>query len=114
MHLPRLTQPDRQRSPLRSQQHLFALESLPVHAAVRRGSRHHPPGLELRVANNAVELPSFTRVDAAFFFDFNENWQAQVNVENIFDEEYFASAHNNNNISPGAPRQAFVTVRARF
>jgi catecholate siderophore receptor len=65
-------------------------------------------------ANNAVEIPSFTRVDAAFFFDFNENWQAQVNVENIFDEEYFASAHNNNNISPGAPRQAFVTVRARF
>jgi len=64
--------------------------------------------------DNAVELPSFTRVDAAFFFDFNENWQAQVNVENIFDEEYFASAHNNNNISPGAPRQAFVTVRARF
>jgi catecholate siderophore receptor len=64
--------------------------------------------------DNAVEIPSFTRVDAAFFFDFNENWQAQVNVENIFDEEYFASAHNNNNISPGAPRQAFVTVRARF
>ena len=64
--------------------------------------------------DNAVEIPSFTRVDAAFYFDFNENWQAQVNVENIFDEEYFASAHNNNNISPGAPRQAFVTVRARF
>ena len=64
--------------------------------------------------NNAVEIPSFTRVDAAFYFDFNENWQAQVNVENIFDEEYFASAHNNNNISPGAPRQAFVTVRAKI
>jgi catecholate siderophore receptor len=65
-------------------------------------------------ANNAVELPSFTRVDAAFFFDINENWAAQVNIENVLDEEYFASAHNNNNISPGAPRQAFVTVRARF
>lgn len=64
--------------------------------------------------DNTVELPSFTRVDAAFFFDFNENWQAQVNIENIFDEEYYASAHNNNNISPGAPRQAFVTVRAKF
>ncbi len=71
-------------------------------------------GSSFAEANNAVELPSFTRVDAAFFFDFNENWQAQVNVENIFDEEYFASAHNNNNISPGAPRQAFVTVRAKF
>jgi catecholate siderophore receptor len=64
--------------------------------------------------DNAVVLPSFTRVDAAFFFDFNENWSAQVNVENIFDEEYYPAAHNNNNISPGAPRQAFVTLRARF
>jgi catecholate siderophore receptor len=65
-------------------------------------------------ADNTVELPSFTRVDAAFFFDINENWQAQVNVENIFDEEYYPSAHNNNNISPGAPRSAYVTVKANF
>jgi catecholate siderophore receptor len=64
--------------------------------------------------NNTVELPSFTRVDAAFFFDINENWQAQVNVENIFDEEYYPSAHNNNNISPGSPRAAYVTVKANF
>ncbi len=64
--------------------------------------------------DNAVELPSFTRVDAAFYFDFNENWAAQINVENVFDEEYFASAHNNNNISPGAPRAAYVTVKAKF
>lgn len=64
--------------------------------------------------DNLVELPSFTRVDAAFYFDINETWNAQVNIENILDEDYFASAHNNNNISPGAPRQAFVTVRAQF
>jgi catecholate siderophore receptor len=65
-------------------------------------------------ADNAVELPSYTRVDAAFYFEFSETWQAQVNVENIFDVEYYPSAHNNNNISPGAPRQAFITVRANF
>jgi catecholate siderophore receptor len=64
--------------------------------------------------DNLVEVPSYTRVDAAFYFDINETWNAQVNIENILDEEYFASAHNNNNISPGAPRQAFVTVRAQF
>jgi catecholate siderophore receptor len=64
--------------------------------------------------DNAVELPSFTRVDAAFFFELSETWAAQINVENIFDEQYYASAHNNNNISPGAPRSAYVTVRASF
>ena len=65
-------------------------------------------------SNNAVEVPGFTRVDAALFFDLNENWSAQLNVENVFDRDYFASAHNNNNISPGAPRSAYVTVRAKF
>lgn len=64
--------------------------------------------------NNLVELPEFTRVDAALYFNPSENWSAQINVENVLDEEYFASAHNNNNISPGAPRSAYVTVKARF
>jgi catecholate siderophore receptor len=64
--------------------------------------------------NNAVVLPSFTRVDGALFLDINASWAAQINVENIFDEEYFASAHNNNNIMPGAPRSAYVTVKAKF
>ncbi len=65
-------------------------------------------------ANNNVTVPSFTRVDAALYLDFNENWSAQVNVENLFDTDYFAAAHNNNNISPGAPLSAYATIRARF
>lgn len=64
--------------------------------------------------NNAVVLPEFTRVDAALFLTLNQNWAAQLNVENVLDEEYYASAHNNNNISPGAPRSAYVTVKAKF
>ncbi|MFN0218227.1 MAG: TonB-dependent receptor [Hyphomicrobium sp.] len=69
---------------------------------------------QFAAADNLVTLPRFTRVDAALFVDFSENWSAQVNVENVFDEDYFASAHNNNNISPGAPRSAYVTVKATF
>ncbi len=64
--------------------------------------------------DNTVELPSFTRVDAAVYLDLGENWDAQVNIENLLDEDYFASAHNNNNISPGAPLSAYVTVRAKY
>ena len=64
--------------------------------------------------SNSVIVPSFTRVDAALYFDINENWDAQVNVENLFDIDYFASAHNNNNISPGAPLSAYATIRAKF
>ena len=65
-------------------------------------------------SGNTVTVPGYTRVDAALFADINDNWSAQLNVENLFDKEYFASAHNNNNISPGAPLSAYVTVKAKF
>lgn len=58
--------------------------------------------------DNTVRIPDFTRVDAAVFTQFTKNIRGQVNIENVFDTKYFASVHNNNNISPGAP----VTVRA--
>ncbi|NNC73453.1 MAG: TonB-dependent siderophore receptor [Sphingomonadaceae bacterium] len=64
--------------------------------------------------DNSVELPSFTRVDAALYYNLNENIQLQINVENLFDEDYFPAAHNNNNISTGEPLNARFTVRARF
>ncbi len=64
--------------------------------------------------NNTVKLPGFTRVDAAVFYDISENLQLQVNVENLLDERYFPSAHNDNNISTGEPINARFTVRAKF
>jgi catecholate siderophore receptor len=64
--------------------------------------------------SNAVTLPSFTRVDAALFFDLTDTLSAQINAENIFDEEYYSTAHNDNNITPGAPRMFRATLTARF
>lgn len=64
--------------------------------------------------SNAVTLPSFTRVDGAVFFTLNENFEAQLNVENLFDEEYFGTAHNDNNITPGSPTAARVMLTTRF
>jgi catecholate siderophore receptor len=63
--------------------------------------------------DNHVVVPEFTRVDAALFFDVSDRVRAQVNVENLFDVDYFASAHNNNNITPGAPRAVRVAVTVR-
>ncbi|MCI0465460.1 MAG: TonB-dependent receptor, partial [Beijerinckiaceae bacterium] len=64
--------------------------------------------------DNAVIVPGYARLDGALFIKFSENFFGQLNVENILGAKYFASAHNNNNIMPGAPRSAFVTVTARF
>jgi catecholate siderophore receptor len=63
---------------------------------------------------NLAELPSFTRVDGALYYNLTRNLEAQLNVENIFDEKYYASAHNDNNISPGSPRAYYFGVTSRF
>ena len=64
--------------------------------------------------DNAVTLPSFTRFDAGVFFTLKGHVHAQVNVENLFDEEYFITSHSNNNISPGSPRAVRVSMTAGF
>jgi catecholate siderophore receptor len=64
--------------------------------------------------SNAVTLPSFTRVDGAVYFTLNEHFEAQLNLENLFDEDYFGTAHNDNNITPGSPTAARVMLTTRF
>ena len=61
-----------------------------------------------------VVLPEYTTVDAAIFFRLNENLRAQLNVENILGEDYYLTAHNNNNIAPGAPTTAYFSVTSNF
>jgi catecholate siderophore receptor len=68
----------------------------------------------IRTSTATTRLPAFTRVDAAVFYAVSDRVEVQVNVENLFDETYFSDAHNNFNISPGAPLNARVTISARF
>ncbi|MEE4301312.1 MAG: TonB-dependent siderophore receptor [Pseudomonadales bacterium] len=60
--------------------------------------------------DNSVEVPSYTRVDAAAFYQLNARTQLQLNIENLLDEEYFPDAHSNDNISTGRPLNARLTV----
>ncbi len=64
--------------------------------------------------SNAVVLPSFTRVDAAVYLRLSDRVEAQVNVNNILDADYFPTAHNDNNIATGAPLSAVFTLKARI
>ena len=64
--------------------------------------------------DNSVELPGYTRVDAAIFYDVSDAVRVQVNLENLLDESYFPDAHSNDNISTGEPLNARFTVSARF
>ncbi|PZO05026.1 MAG: TonB-dependent siderophore receptor [Alphaproteobacteria bacterium] len=68
----------------------------------------------IRTSNATTRLPGFVRVDAAAFYDVSDEVQVQLNIENLLDETYFPDAHNNANISTGAPLNARLTVSARF
>jgi catecholate siderophore receptor len=64
--------------------------------------------------DNTVTVPGFTRVDAAVFLRINRLLRTQLNIENLFDTRYYASAHSNTNITPGAPRTLRLSWTARF
>jgi catecholate siderophore receptor len=61
--------------------------------------------------SNQVILPGYVRIDAAAYYKVMPGIEAQLNVENLFGAEYFPAAHSDNNIAPGAPRNAKVTLR---
>ncbi|MGU3361555.1 TonB-dependent receptor [Methylobacterium sp. M6A4_1b] len=65
-------------------------------------------------ADNTVRLPGYTRFDLGLFYQVTDGVRAQINVENLFDRGYIATADGNNNISPGAPRLIRAQIVARF
>ena len=65
-------------------------------------------------ADNTVRLPGYTRFDLGLFYQINEQVRAQINIENLFDRAYMATADSNNNLSPGAPRIVRAQILARF
>lgn len=65
-------------------------------------------------SDDTVNLPAYTRVDGAVFYRLNKNLRAQLNVENIFGAKYYPTADGNNNITPGSPRAARLSVTASY
>lgn len=64
--------------------------------------------------SNAVTLDSYTRVDGAIYYALSPKVQLQLNVENLGDVKYYSVADNDNNITPGAPRAAYLTLNLKY
>jgi catecholate siderophore receptor len=71
-------------------------------------------GERFAATDNTQILPAYTRVDGAVFYAVTDRVELQLNVENLLDEDYFASAHSNNNIAPGAPRSFRIGLTTQF
>jgi catecholate siderophore receptor len=63
---------------------------------------------------NSATLPAYARVDMAVFYTVNDAIRLQLNVENLFDELYFPTAHSADELTLGAPLNARFTITGRF
>ncbi len=63
---------------------------------------------------NSATLPSYTRIDAAAFYEVSDNLRLQVNIENLTDELYFPNAHATHQVTVGAPINARFGINGRF
>ncbi len=64
--------------------------------------------------DNTVQVPDYTRIDAAAYYQLSDRTMLQLNIENLFDEDYFPDAHSNTNISTGRPLNARLSVVMDF
>lgn len=63
---------------------------------------------------NTAVLPSYTRFDAAAYYNVSERFSLQLNVENLTDELYFPNAHATHQATVGEPLNARLTANFRF
>jgi iron complex outermembrane receptor protein len=75
-----------------------------LYVSERSGFPFDPPGFE---------LPSYFRTDAALYYR-RDNWKAQLNVENLFDTEYYETSQTARIVYPGAPFNIRATVSYEF
>lgn len=64
-------------------------------------------------AANGFKLPAYIAVDALAYWRY-ENVRFALNVENVFDTEYYESSLNAFRVYPGAPRRFTGTMTVRF
>lgn len=63
--------------------------------------------------DNTFTIPDYFRADAALFYQ-RDNWRAQLNLENLFNTEYFVSSDGFLGVTPGAPLTVSARVSVEF
>ncbi|MDN5064520.1 TonB-dependent siderophore receptor [Aliarcobacter butzleri] len=64
--------------------------------------------------NKKIQQDAFTIVNAMARYEFTKSLSAQLNVNNIFDKEYYANFPYGNQYVYGDPRNATVTLKYKF
>ncbi len=91
---------------------LWLVRSLTPEWRVGMGANY--VGERYTALDNVTKMPGYTTADAALFYEL-EQWDMALRLRNIFDKEYYASAHGSVDlITPGAPRSLELSANYRF
>ncbi|MCH1601609.1 MAG: TonB-dependent siderophore receptor [Luminiphilus sp.] len=64
--------------------------------------------------SNTARLPSYTRVDAALYYEWSDDLRVQLNLENLGDTVYFPSSNSTHQATVGAPFNARIAITMDF
>ena len=62
----------------------------------------------------SVDLPSYSRIDAAAYYKIDDDLRLQLNIENITDELYYPHSYGTHQVSVGAPMHATIKIVGSF
>lgn len=96
---------------------LFAIYSLPVadgRASIGGGLSYVGERLGSVDVANDFKLPSYTTVKLVGAYDVTKHLKLSVDIENLFDKEYYASSYSDLWVFPGTERKIMVTALYRF
>ena len=71
---------------------------------------------ESNIGNNNPDrvLPEYTRIDASAYYNFSDDLNIRLNIENFGDEVYFPHSHSSHQATVGEPFNARVSITRRF
>lgn len=64
--------------------------------------------------DNGSSLPEFTVVNLGGYVQVHPDVRVQLNIENLFDRDYYVASYTNNWVQPGEPLKATATLQWAF
>lgn len=66
------------------------------------------------MADNGFNLPAYTVANLNAYYEASKNLRVQATLNNVFDKTYYASSYAQQWVTPGNPREVFLTVNYKF
>ncbi|USE84810.1 TonB-dependent receptor [Acinetobacter tibetensis] len=64
--------------------------------------------------DNGTSLPDFTVVNVGVYAQLRPDLRVQLNIDNLFDQDYYVASYTNNWVQPGEPLKATATLNWTF